>query len=46
MFDKENKNLSKKGCIPILTLNILNIQKDFWNIMNLHEILVVTTLQT
>jgi hypothetical protein len=38
MFDKENKNLS-------ITLNILDIQKDFWNIMNLHEILVVTTLQ-
>jgi len=45
MFDKEIKNLSKKGRIHILTLNILNIQKDYWNIMNLHEILVVTTLQ-
>jgi hypothetical protein len=46
MFDKEIKNLSKKGHVHILTLNILNIQKDFWIIMNLHEILVVTTLQT
>jgi hypothetical protein len=44
-FDKENKILSKKGCIHTLTLNILNIWKDFWNIMNLHKILVVATLQ-
>jgi len=29
MFDKEIKNLSKKGRIHILTLNILNIQKDY-----------------
>jgi hypothetical protein len=45
-FDKEKRVLKqKKPLIHMFFLNVLNIQKDSWNMVNFHENFVVATLK-